>query len=191
MSYFKIKYWSGEKYQELDDATCNLDYTYRRDVTHQSQYLEITTNVVQVHLETRRVFGEDQYLLQPTFVRRKQNRDEGSNQLDKQVEGLFFKLLLDDETSYDSTLPVLCATTDRSDIAFEPRSSFFARGGLMFMFQKKAKSYERIGAFWLHVFTLNTDGHLAYCNQSDWEFVPPGEEGSWDQLAERRTFLLG
>jgi hypothetical protein len=191
VSHFMIKYWSGETYQELDDATCSLDYKYSRNVTHQSQYLEITSNAVQLNLDTRRISGRDQYVLKPTFVRRKQGKVQGRNCLDKQAECPFFELLLDDETSIDSTLPVLCATMNRFDIAFDSWSYFSSRGDLMFIFQEKAKSYERIGVFRPSVKTIDTDGDWVYNSQSDWEFVPPGEDGSWDQVAERRTFLLG
>jgi hypothetical protein len=191
MSYFMIKYWSGETYRELDDAACSMDYTYRQDVTHQSQYLEITANVVQLSLEIRCVSGKDQCLLKPAFVRQKQGQDQDSNGLDEQVEGPFFELMLDDHTRLNLTLPVLCATMTPFDITLDSWSSFSAKGPLMFMFQEKGKSYERIGAFMPYLQTIDTNGRWIYCSQSDWEFVPPGEEGSWDQVAERRTFLLG
>jgi hypothetical protein len=191
VSYFMIKYWSGETYQELDDATCSLDYTYRQDVTHQSQYLEITANVVQLSLEIRCVSGQDQYLLKPAFVRQKQGRNQDDSGLDEQDEGPFFEPMLDDHTRCDLTLPVLCATMTPFDITLDSWSSFSAKVHLMFMFQKKGKSYERIGAFMPYLQTIDTNGCWVSCSHLDWKFIPSEEEGSWDQLAERRTFLLG
>ena len=188
--HFMIKYWSGERYQELDYGTCDLDYTYCRDVTHRSQYLEITTDVVQVKLSSRCRNGNIGYF-QPTFLRQKEVKDQKEIRPNTDVQSPYLCVFLDDETSFDIALPVLCATITPPEIDSYSWSSFRDNSSLLLFFQQKAKSYERIGACHPLVYTINMEGEYEYCDQDEWEFVPPGEPGAWDQVAERRTFLLG
>jgi len=187
---FIIKYWSGERYQELDCGTCDLDYTYYRDVTHRSQYLEITTNVVQVKLPSRCRNDNISYF-QPTFIRQKEVNNQKEVWPNTDVQSPYLCLVLDDETSFDVALPVLCATITPPEIDSGSWSSFRAKNNLLLVFQQKAKSYERIGACDTIVYTIDKKGEYIHSHQHEWEFVPPGEPGAWDQVAERRTFLLG
>jgi len=186
-SHFMIKYWSGDRYRELDEGTCDLDYTYRLDGTHQSQYLEIMTDVVQVELQ----FRSRTYFLKPTFLRRKRDEDQEANWTNENMTCPFFRVVLDDEKNFDATLPVLCSTTTPLDFVSGSWGSFQDRHPIFLFFQKGVKSYERIGVCDPDVYTIGSDGHMIKDDKNMWEFVPPGEPGAWDQVAERRTFLLG
>ena len=188
--HFMIKYWSGERYQELDYGTCDLDYTYCRDVTHRSQYLEITTDVAQVKLPSRCRNDNISYF-QPTFIRQKEVNNQKEVWPNTAVQSPYLCLVLDDETSFDVALPVLCATITPPEIDSGSWSSFRVKNSLLLVFQQKAKSYERIGACDTIVYTIDKKGEYIHSHQHEWEFVPPGEPGAWDQVAERRTFLLG
>jgi len=189
--HFMIKYWSGERYQELDNGTCDLDYTFCRDATHPSQYLEITTDVAQVELHSRCRNDNISYFLQITFIREKEVRDQKEVCPNTEVQSPFLRLDLDDETTFDVTLPIVYALTTPPEIDTDSWSSFRDKFPLFLVLQQKAKSYERIGACDTNVWEFDTEGNYGYGNQGEWEFVPPGEPGAWDQVAERRTFLLG
>ena len=190
-SHFMIKYWSGERYQELDKNACYLDYTFRGDVTHQSQYLEITTDVIQVEVHSWCCNDNMSYFLQPTFIRQKEVGDQKEVWPNTEVQTSFLWLYLDDETTFDVALPVVCATITPPETDFVFWNSFRHTNFLLLCFQQKAKSYERIGACLLYVYTIDWKGEYTYSGNDAWEFVPPGEPGAWDQVAERRTFLLG
>jgi len=190
-AHFMIKYWSGESYQELDKRACDLDYTFCRDVTPQSQHLEITTDVVQVEVHSYCFNGNIYYFLQPTFIRQKEVGDQKKVWPSTKVRSPFLWLYLDDETMFDVALPVVCATMTPPETDSGSWSSFRDKHFLLLFFQQKAKSYERIGSCHPHVYTINMGGAYIYSDQDIWEFVPPGEPGAWDQVAERRTFLLG
>jgi len=203
--HFMIKYWSGERYQELDKGACDLNYTFCRDVTHQSQYLEITTDIVQVELHSG-LFGDSfSYFIQPTFTRQKEVKDQKDGTVvetdgayfsfvpthdspNRDVQSPLFWLMLDDETTFDDTLPVVCATITPPNIDSGSRISFGDKFSLLLVFQQKGKFYERIGACQPNMYAM---GQYIYSDQNKWEFVPRGEPGAWDQVAERRTFLLG
>jgi len=188
--HFMIKYWSGERYQELDYGTCDLDYTYCRDVTHRSQYLEITTDVVQVKLSSR-CSNDNVSYFQPTFIRQKEVKNQKEVWPYTDVQCPYLCVFLEDETSFDVALPVLCATTTPPEIDSYSWSSFRDKNSMLLVFQTKAKSYERVGACYPEVYTIDKKGQYTYSDHELWEFVPPGEPGAWDQVAERRTFLLG
>jgi len=189
--HFIIKYWSGERYQELDYGTCDLDYTYCRGFTHRSQYLEITTDVVQVKLSSRCRNDNIDYFLQPTFIRQKEVGDQKEVWPNTEVQSPFLWLYPDDDTTFDVALPVVCATMTPPETDSGSWSSFRDYNFLLLFFQEKAKSYERIGFCHPHVYTINMEGEYSPSDPDLWEFVPPGEPGAWDQVAERRTFLLG
>ena len=189
--HFMIKYWSGERYQELDNGTCDLNYTLRRDTTHQSQYLTIKTDVVHVELHSWCRNDDIYYFLQPTFIRQKETRDQEEVWPNTEVQSPFLRLDLDDETTFDAALPVVCATMTPPEIDSGSWRSFLDKHPLLLVFQHKAKSYERIGVCHPYMYTIDMEGKCIYGDQDEWEFVPPGEPGAWDQVAEKRTFLLG
>lgn len=189
--HFMIKYWSGDRYQDLGNSTCNPDYAYCSDATHRSQYLEITTDFVQVELQKQCLGGEISYFLRPTFIKRKEVEKVEEDWPSQGLEGPVFRVFLSDEPSFDDTLPVLCATMTLPDIVSDSWSSFQDKDPLFLFLQKKAKSYERVGACKTYLYSIDSEGKKSSITDDLWECIPSGEEGAWDQVAERRTFLLG
>jgi len=180
-----IKYWSGERYQELDKGACDLNHT------HQSRYLDITTDVLQVELQIR--YSDVHYgnfVFEPTFIRRKVAKGREEDLPNDASEGPFLGVCLDDETKFDESLPIVCATMTSLNIVDSWRS-FGDRQPTFLLFQKKAKFYERIGACSLPAYAIDMTGRRIHGSDESRELVPPGEPGAWDQVAERRTFLLG
>jgi hypothetical protein len=184
---FMVRYWSAGIYKELDSATCSLDYTPLQSGTHQSQYLEITTTVIEADLHVQPDLRYYSHLVKLPFLRLK---GEGRSCQKRHTNGPFVDPDWDDRTSLDVTLPILYAKAIDSYAIAYPSDHVGTRERYLLFFQKRGEHYERVGS---HDFMIssfhNDDTEPLICDS--WEMIPSGEEGSWDQIAQRRTLIVG
>jgi hypothetical protein len=184
---FMVRYWSAGIYKDLDSETCSLDYTPLQSGCRQSQYLQITTTVIEADLHVQPHLAYYSHLVKFPFLRLK---GEGRSCQERHADGPFICPRWDDKSGLDVTLPILCAMVIRSDAIAHPLDHVRTRGRYFLFFQKRGEQYERVGAGGFEIFSFHED--IDWPDECDsWEMIPSDEEGSWEQIAQRRTFLVG